>query len=402
MKIACVLTNGCPENRIDAACMQELLKKKGWSISDNPSNSDLILFNACGLTKQMEDSGIRFINHLKSKQKSGSRLIVCGCLPRINPERLRSVYSDFTFGSDDIDALAAFIDEEAPVSNAFSNYLVPIAKFSLGMRLNVNLHKVNLSPYYFLSRLLAREHKKYSNLVNVVGPDTYYIKVSTGCLNSCSYCAVKISRGALRSKPIENIVEEFKAGLEQNYKRFALIGSDVGCYGRDQKTNLVQLLNKLVELPGDFEICIRNFHPRFLIDMLPELMKVCKSGKIGYMSSAAQSGNNRILKLMQRGYRIEEYKHAVNSLKKEFPHFKVRTQLMVGFPGETESEFEDTLRLIDEVDFDFIELYKFSPRPGTKAESLPGAIPAAVIHKRYYRILRKTLHHLRHKYSSTN
>ena len=399
MKTACVLTNGCPENRIDTAGMQEFLKNKGWSISDSVSNADLVLFNACGLTEQSQNSSIRLIKHLKSLQRNSSRLIVCGCLPRINPESIRSVYNDVTFGSDDINALAALINEEEPTGCNFANFLLPCYNVSPGVGEIIKHVKTNHSLYYLLSKLLEKEYYKYYyNVASIHSPNTHYIKVSTGCLNSCSYCAVKMSRGTLRSKPIEKVVEEFKAGLEQRCTIFSLIGSDVGCYGRDQKTNLVQLLYELVDLPGDFEIRIRNFHPRFLIEMLPDLVKICRSGKISFLAPAAQSGNNRILQLMQRGYRIEDFKHAVNALKKECPHIKVRTQLIVGFPGETESEYEDTLQLIDEVDFDFIELFMFSSRSGTKANSLPGALPPAVIQKRYYRILRKTLHRLKHKY----
>lgn len=397
VKTACVLTNGCPENRIDTAGMQEFLKSKGWSITNKVSDADLVLFNACGLTVENAESSIRLIKHLKS-QKNGSRFIVCGCLPRINPESIRSVHNDVMFGSDNMNALAALIDAEESPGCDLANFLLPSYNITPGLGWIIKHVKANLNLYFVLSKLLERKYKEYYDMINIVSPNTHYIKVSTGCVSSCSYCAVKISRGTLRSKPIEKVVAEFKAGLEQGYKKFALIGTDVGCYGRDQKTNLVQLLDELVALPGNFEIRIRNFHPRFLIEMLPDVVKVCRSGKVGFLGLAAQSGNNRILQLMRRGYSIEEYKHAFNALRKEFPHIKVRTQLMVGFPGETEREFEDTLQLIDEVDFDFIELFMFSTRLGTRANSLPGALPREVIQKRYYRILRKTLQNLSHKY----
>jgi MiaB/RimO family radical SAM methylthiotransferase len=397
MKTAIVLSLGCPESRIDAACVQEFLKSNGWSITDSVSTADLILFSCCGLLGYSEELSNRMIKRLKSSQKNGSRLIVYGCLTRVNPESIRSVYDDVSFESDDLSALASLINVEEPLGCHSPNYLV--SEYNLPRTMGSRIREaISVSSQYFVNK----EYRKYYSAIDVECSNTHYIKVSTGCLNSCSYCGVKLSRGTLRSKPIEKVIEEFKVGLERHFTKFALIGTDVGCYGRDQKTNLVQLLHKLVDLPGDYEILIRNVNPEFLIEMLPDFVKVCRSGKIGFLGAAAQSGNNRILQLMQRRYRIEDYKHAVNALKKEFPHIKIRNGVIVGFPGETETEFEDTVQLIDEVDFDFMETNMFSPRPGTKAYSLPGALPRAVIQKRYWRILRKTVQHLRHKCPSIN
>ncbi len=391
LKTACVLSMGCPETRIDAACMQEFLKNKDWSITDNASNADLILFYCCGITKQAEESSIALINQLKSRQNNGSRLIVCGCLPRINPDSIRLV-DDISVGSDDINALAALIDAAEPPGFTVSNVLPPYygVPRSVGWKIKDTMSN---PVQYFVNR----QYRKYYRAIDLESPNTHYIKVSTGCLSSCSYCGIRLSRGTLRSKPVEKVVEEFKAGLEQRYTKFGLIGTDVGCYGRDQKTDLAQLLSVLADLPGDFEIRIRNVHPRHLIEMLPDFIKACRSGKISFLGMAAQPGNNRILRLMRRRYRIEDYKHAVNALKKECPHIKIRNGVIVGFPGETESEFEDTLRLIDEVDCDFVETNMFSPRPGTMANSLPDALPPEVIEKRYWRIVRKTVHCLRQK-----
>ena len=397
MKTAKVLSLGCPESRIDAARMKEFLKNKGWSITDSVSDADLVLFSCCGLLGYSEKLSFKMINRLKSLQKNGSRLIVFGCLTRVHPESIRSVYSDVSFGSDDLSALAVLINAEEPLGCPVPNYLVPAYNLPRTMGLRIK-EAISVSGHYFVNK----EYRKYYSAIDVESPNTHYIKVSTGCLSSCSYCGVKLSRGALRSKPVEKVVEEFKVGLERHFTKFALIGTDVGCYGRDQRTNLVQLLHKLVDLPGDYEIRIRNVNPEYLIEMLPDFVKVCRSGKIGFLGAAAQSGNNRILQLMQRRYRIEDYKHAVNALKKEFPHIKIRNGVIVGFPSETETEFEDTVQLLDEVDFDFMETTMFSPRPGTKAYSLPGALPRAVIQKRYWRILRKTVHHLRHKCPSIN
>lgn len=213
---------------------------------------------------------------------------------------------------------------------------------------------------------------------NVFHPHSFCIKVSTGCPNKCAFCAVKISRGELKSKPIHKIVEEFEEGLAKGYKEFSLLGTDVGAYGKDQGVTLVDLLRELIKRKGDYTIRLRNTHPKFLIKMMPEFQKILRSGKISYLSTAAESGNNRILNLMRRGYRIEDYKEAILTLKSQFQSLQIRTQIMVGFPSETEEEFQDSLRLLDEIDFDFVEVYQFQPRPGTEAAEMKDQVPQKV------------------------
>jgi tRNA A37 methylthiotransferase MiaB len=195
----------------------------------------------------------------------------------------------------------------------------------------------------------------------------------------------------VKSKPIEKVLEELEEGLKRGCREFALIGTDLGAYGRDRGANLVDLLRELVGHQGDYEIRLRNVQPRFLIEMLPELREIFRGGKISYLSSAAETGNNRILKEMDRGYKIEEFKEAIGALNREFPNLQIRTQLMVGFPGETEEEFQDTLRLLDEVRFDFVEIYAFQSRPRIRAEKMKDHIPQQVARKRAHRLLMKSL-----------
>ena len=176
------------------------------------------------------------------------------------------------------------------------------------------------------------------------------------------------------------------------YKQFALIGTDTGSYGQDINANLVDLLKELISIKGKFGIKLRNVNPRALIEMLPGLLAVFKSGKIAHMTTAAQHGNDRILKLMKRGYKIEDLKFAINAIRKTYPKLKIRTQIMVGFPGETNSEFNDTLRLVDEVRFDFIEVYNYSPRSKTLAAKLPNQVARKEKMKRYKVLVKKVLY----------
>jgi len=390
-----LITNGCPENRIDCAKIEQFLVQNEWRITKKIGESNLIIFNACGLTEVEQENSIKIIKKLKRKKKVASKLIVCGCLPMINKERIQEIYDGDIFGGDDTQKLANRLGIKEASNNIHANYLIPSTTCSQSMRQRISTLPKLLSLYSIKRRLNKSKYRQFWNSVNIVQPDTYYIKVSSGCANSCSYCAVKLSRGAVKSKSIEQIKKEFLKGLELGYKQFALIATDSGSYGLDIQTNLVNLLREIISVEGEFWLKLRNVHPRTLIEMLPGFLDVFKSGKIVHMTTATQHGNNRVLQLMKRGYKIEDLKFAINALKNTCPNLKIRTQLMVGFPGETDSEFNDTLQLIDEIQFDFIEVYDYSPRPKTLAAKMPNQVTRRKVNKRYNILYLKVLDQLK-------
>ncbi|MHA1280787.1 MAG: radical SAM protein [Candidatus Helarchaeota archaeon] len=404
----CVFTNGCPENRIDGALMQEFLRENGWTVTSDYKDADLVLFNACGLTQGMEEHSIKIIHQIKAKKKSSAELIVWGCLPKINKDGLREFYQGFTFGHD-IERISEVIKIKTNPQDIHANFLIPqadilcengslapdsgkavsiIRKIQQLLTMNCSLTQIAGS---IITRLTRTYHNRLNQAINASNPHTFHIKVSTGCLNACSYCGVKLSRGALKSKPIDKIVNEFEEGLTAGYTEFGLLGTDLGSYGRDQGTNLTALLRELVKRKGDYKIKLRNVQPRFLIEMMPELQEIFRCGKITHLGSAAQSGNNRILGLMNRGYRIEDFKEAILTLNRQFPEIRIRTQVMVAFPSETEEEFADTVRLLDEVSFNYAEIYTFQARPGTKAAKMEGQISQKVAKRRHHKLNMKSL-----------
>ena len=387
----CVITNGCPENRIDCARMQEFLKDNGFTVTAEYRDADIILFNSCGLTQTTQEGSIEIINLVKARKQHSAKLIVYGCLPKINKSRLMEVYHGPTFGSDEIEKIKDILEiNKISPKNTFANYLIPNVKVAWVRRYSRRIKEIGFLMA-IKDKLTWFYYRRLWELVNVFDSNTFCIKVSSGCLNNCSFCAVKLSRGKLRSKPIDNVVEEFEEGLARDYTKFALIGTEVGAYGRDQGTTLPVLLRELVRRKGDYEIRLRNIQPRFLIEMMPEFMEILRCGKISYLSSAVESGNNRILKLMRRGYKIEDYKNAVFTLRREFPQIQIRTQILVGFPSETEDEFQDTLQLLDDVGFDFVEVYDFQPRPNIEVAEMKGQVPPDVIKRRFYEARKKSL-----------
>ncbi len=390
-----LITNGCPENRIDLARMKELLIGNKWEVVNSVEESDLILFNACALTHNMQESSIKIISEFNNRKRPSTELIVCGCLPKINHHRLREVYQNVTFGSDEIERFSEVLNINGDTDTIYANYLLP--RYNNG---NKNGRRIPNLKKIFSMKALKRKlyfyyyndyYNELCNAINVFHPYSFCIKISTGCLTNCSYCAVKLSRGKLKSKPLNKVIHEFEEGIAKGFTEFSLIGTDTGSYGRDQGTTLVTLLRKLLARKGDYQIRLRNVQPRFLIEMMPELQELFKSGKISYISTAVQSGNNRILKLMNRGYTIEGYKEAIQLINQEFPHIQIRTQIMVGFPSETEEEYQDSVKLLDELNFDFVESYLYSPRPNTKATEIKGQVPKREAEKRHNDILVKSL-----------
>ncbi|MBN2009919.1 MiaB/RimO family radical SAM methylthiotransferase [candidate division KSB1 bacterium] len=386
-----IMTNGCPENRIDVARTINFLESKQYAIVDNCREADLLLFNTCALTQTSEDLSVKMIEQLKSQKKAGHPLFVYGCLPKININRLREVYDGTIFESDDIQELCKILGTETNSHDYYANYLVPrTERISNDLTCVRNLKDILNFDSIFLN-LMAKYHINLSQVIHVSRPHSYCIKISTGCLGLCTFCAVRLSRGRVRSKTIENIKKEFEEGLEKGYKEFALLGTDLGAYGRDIGISLVPLLRELVKYEGDYEIRLRNIQPRFLKKMLPDLMEILETGKISFLSSAAESGNNRILKLMNRMYTIEEYKQNIKTINDNFPEIFVRTQLMVGFPSETDEEFQDTYNLLDELRLDYAEVYNYQTRPNTKAFSMESPVPQDVAVRRETKLLKKSL-----------
>ena len=377
-----VLTNGCPENRIDNARMVEFFQANGWIVTADYRDADTIVLNTCGLTQNAEGSSIRAVRRIQATKKASAELIVCGCLPRINMERIREVHDGRIVQGAELEQFCEVVGAKTAPGDIYANYLAPKIRGKWGLSL---LRKI-ASPTSVAKVVTKLYYARRPEVEGLLTPGAFYIKVSTGCQNACAFCAVRLSRGKLCSKPIGQIAHEFDEGLAKGYTAFALIGTDVGSYGRDRGVTLVTLLRELVKRRGDYRIKLRNLQPRFLIEMLPELRDVFRSGRISYLSSALESGNDRILRLMRRGYTAGDFKDAVRSLKDDFPHMQIKTQVMMGFPGESEKEFRDTVRLLDELAFDAVEVYIFEARPGTEAAAMADQVPPKVAGRRFLRL----------------
>ncbi|MFX0200694.1 MAG: MiaB/RimO family radical SAM methylthiotransferase [Candidatus Hodarchaeota archaeon] len=386
-KSVCVVTNGCSENQIDCAKMQEFFTKNAWSVTTDFREADIILFNSCGLTTVREDDSLEVLQAINVQKKPSAEVIIWGCFPRINIERISEAHRGIIFKSHEAEHLEEFFEGNIKAHGIQANFLVPPLKSPHRKRKTLRrLSDITHIRSFIQRPFESRRWRCASDLVSFVDPDAFCIKVSTGCLDACSYCGVRLSRGRLKSKPIDSIMAEFKKGLDKNFRKFTLIGTDLGAYGRDQGTNLIALLNALFKNEGDYKLRLPNINPRWLTEMMPELRELVKSRKINVIGAGAQSGSNRILRLMNRRYRIEDYKESMFALKSEFPGLRLRTNIIVGFPSETEQDFQKTVQLLNEVDFTFADIHRYAPRPKAKAATMIDQIPREVTEDRFTRL----------------
>lgn len=383
-----LITNGCPENRIDMGIIHNFFRQNGWNISDNYFSSNLIVFNACALTQFHEEQSINIIETLKANKPPGSKLIVCGCLPKINNSCFKLNHKDIILkGEHENYKFNDIINTNNKIEEITANFLHPYRTlkkipskskiypglidhiFQVESEFRSKFSRVLWAPLLFYDKWLSAKINLFDK-----NESSYFIKIATGCLNRCSYCAVKNSRGNLISKPLEKVLAEFRSGLRKGYKNFSLLGTDLGPYGKDLGINLAILLKEMIRENGDYKIRIRNIEPKWLLKIWPEIKEILKSKKILFIGIPIESGNNDVLKSMRRGYTVEDVKKCIKELNEEFPFIVLRTQLMTGFPGETIEQFYDTYNLIDELFFDYVEVYSFSPRPNTPAAMMENQI----------------------------
>ncbi len=339
----------------DSEKIMGILKKEGYLPTDEPKKADLIIFNTCSIRKKPEEKLFSSLGRLKSlkRQKPSLKIAVCGCIAQQKGEELfkRAPQVDYIFGPQNISKLpsiltlekAAFIEENPEIQ-----YEELPADRVDGVRASVT--------------------------------------IMYGCNNFCTYCVVPFTRGREVSRPLEKIIDEVSALADQGYKEIQLLGQNVNSY-RDGEWDFPDLLIKINNIQGIERIRFITSHPRDLTEKLiktmAELEKVCE-----HLHLPIQSGSDRILKLMNRGYSYEEYKRKVELLKTHIPDIAITTDIIAGFPSETEEDHYCTLRALEEIQYDGIFAFKYSQRPGTKAAGMPEQISEDIKSRRLSEILK--------------
>jgi len=387
----------CQRRSIDAKTISQYFRENNYEIVDDPKDANYIIFFTCAFINEIAD---RCINTITKLQKYDAELIVAGCLPDIDQEKLKKVFDGKIIPTKNLNVVdEIFTDSDTKLSkiyeqnriwrnfNPFGVSVQPakifkriIQKSKLIGRV-YNYIKENILRKYFSENLI------FSQLV-IAHETSYIIMIGRGCIHNCSYCAIKRAVGPLKSKSIDQCVREFKEGLNQGYTEFVLTSDDVGVYGLDIKTNFSELLDALTNIEGNYSIIMANTHPRWVIKYIDNLERIFARKKIKSILISVQSGSPRILKLMKRNVQIDALVDAVARLKKACPELEIVSHFIVGFPGETEEDFQDTLDIVKKIQFDRALVFKYSDVNDTEASKIEPKVPKSVINRRRRKVLK--------------
>jgi threonylcarbamoyladenosine tRNA methylthiotransferase CDKAL1 len=348
----------CDRREVDKRRVANYLLLNGYEIAHSPDKADIVLVSTCAFNDNKEKRSIdRIEQHLKMQRE----VFVLGCLPGINEGFLkkRKLKGISPSNLSDIEGYfpgeAVRFDSVKDVNEIYVPSAPPIAIRRLFSEFEFN--RLFFGKVVRFARMLAK--KKDNN---------FFVRICNGCLSQCAFCVIHKATGRLKSKPLEDIGEEVRAGLTKGYSDFWLIGEDTGAYGADIKKSLPELLSMLNRMGGHFRVKISNCNPQWLIKhrgpMLSELERV------SYIEIPIESASQRVLGLMNRGYRIEEFGSVVASLKRKKPSIKLYTALIAGFPTETQTEFMDSIKFAARAGFDTIAVFAYSNKQGSKGFSL--------------------------------
>ena len=329
---------GCSTNHADGAVLAGCLCRAGYRVVDSISNADVVIYNTCAVKGPTEN---RIVAAMKSFPPE-KKLVVVGCLPLINRGRIEDGIR--------FDGLAGpAVGEEIVdiVGRVVKGERVVAVGGNLSSKPDLNLPRMDLNP-----------------TVSVV-PICY------GCLGSCAYCCVVFARGRLRSYRVEEIVRRVEDDLGRGFKEFWLTAQDVGCYGKDIGASLVQLLESVCAVEGDFKVRVGMMTPSSVMDYLEDLALVFEDEKIfKFLHVPVQSGDDDVLERMRRSYSVGDFKKVVGRFSTSFPRMSLATDVICGFPGESLEAFERTLSLIELVRPDVVNVSKFYARPKTAAAEM--------------------------------
>ncbi len=360
----CIQTFGCQQNEADSERLGGMAKQMGYLFTDLPSEADVILINTCAIREHAELKTLSITGQFKHlKEKKPSLIIgICGCMVsqehRLNDVKNKYPYVDFLFGTESLYRFPMIL---------YNAYITNKRQFY------VNEDSGNIAeglPVRRLSGLRA------------------WVSITYGCNNYCTYCVVPYVRGRERSRARENILDEVRSLADDGYREITLLGQNVNSYGSDIESGytFADLLEDVCGIEGDFKVRFMTSNPKDvshrLIDVIADQSKITKQFHL-----PLQSGSDRILSAMNRRYTRESYRNTINYMRFRMPEIALSTDIIVGFPTETEEEFEETIKMLEEVRFDSIYSFIYSKRKGTRAAEMEGQIPDAIKGQRFERLI---------------
>ena len=355
-----ITTYGCQLNVHESEKLAGVLKQRGFLPATKLEDADVIVFNTCAIREGAEDRVFGNVGALKKLKRAHKEKIiaVCGCMTqqKAKAEKLYEMFPfiDIIFGTSNLYKFEEFLDKRTKRLLAYDE--------------DFNLLGEDM-PFYRTSG------------------ENAWVNIMQGCNNFCTYCIVPYVRGRERSRASADILKEVEKAVKDGYKLITLLGQNVNSYGKDcGEISFAELLTKVSEIEGDFKIAFMTSHPKDLtsdvIDVVANNPKLLKE-----IHLPVQSGSNRILERMNRKYTVEKYLGIIDEIKAKIPNVRITTDIIVGFPGETEEDFEKTCDLVRRVGYDGIFAFMYSVREGTVAEKMDGQVQENIKNIRVNKIL---------------
>jgi MiaB-like tRNA modifying enzyme len=323
MKSVYIETYGCSANQAHSEMMESSLVSNGFKVVGNIGKADVIVINTC-IVKSPTENKIRERIKFLVSQYPDKKPVIAGCAADVGMFRK----------------------------------IAPNALF-------LSSHRSKDMAKLLLKRAKETDKKIRKNpLVNIT-------EIAFGCVSNCSYCMVKLARGDLKSRSVKEIAREVENSIREGCKEIWITSQDCGCYGLDIQTNLAELLENIVKIKGEFKIRVGMMNPTHVKPILGGLIKIYKHPKVyKFIHIPVQSGSDRILRKMRRGYKTKDFERIVKEFRNTFSEVTFSTDVIVGFPGETERDFEKTIELIKKIKPDIVNVSKFGVRPGTEAKRM--------------------------------
>lgn len=339
MKTVAFHTLGCKVNQYETEAMEELFENRGYSIKDISEKADIYVINTCTVTNVSDRKSRQFIR--KSKKKNTDAIIaVVGCYSQVSPEEVEEIQ--------DVDII---------VGTSERNRIVDLCEEFIE-----NPNRINI-----VKNIKTNKEFEDININEIKSKTRAYVKIQDGCNQFCSYCIIPYARGTIRSRAKENIINEAKRLAKAGFKELVLTGIHLASYGKDLKNeDLLEVIKELTEIDEIERIRLSSVEPSLIdkefLETAIESKKVCD-----HFHLSLQSGSDTVLKRMNRKYSSDYFRSRVNLIRKYMPNAGITTDIIVGFPGETEEEFKATYEFVKEIGFSKIHVFKYSKRQGTPA-----------------------------------
>lgn len=350
-------TLGCKVNQYETQMLKERFSEAGYTVAGEEEFADIYVVNTCTVTNLSDRKSRQFIRRMK-KINPDAVIAVTGCYAQTDPEAAAAIEGV---------CVVAGTNEKAELVKFVEEYISENGQ----KRVNVASH---ILSYDELS-----EYEETGIITSMDSRTRAYIKVQEGCDRFCSYCIIPYARGKVRSRRLEDVVAEAKQLIDNGFKELVLTGINTALYGADigidenGLNGIESLIAAINNIEGDFRIRLSSLEPNVVdaetVKKLSKYDKLCH-----HMHLSVQSGSSSVLKRMNRRYDYAEYKKIAEAMKENDPNYAITTDIIVGFPGETEEEFEESLRAVDEIGFSGVHVFRYSKRRGTKAAEMKDQI----------------------------